>query len=94
MGQVSGHPRNLASYVYYDRGQELRCSEDPEVRPAAPYSHSESGSKLLQVRYAILAILSALIIMCVQQSCASPKKPENVIIHNYYGCSASEVIRK
>jgi hypothetical protein len=94
MGQISDHPRNLASYVYYDKGQELRCGQDQESRQAAtPYANTELGAKKLQNRSAIFGLIIALIVLWFQ-SCAVPKKPGNVTIHNCVRCTISEVLNK
>ncbi len=90
MGRQMDHSRNLGtSYIFYDRGQELRCGKDQESREAtAPYAHSEIGCKHLETRRFVFGLLAALILFGVQQSC---KKPET-ITHNYYGCTVNSTV--
>jgi len=92
MGQIPDHPRNLASYVHHDKGLEVRCGQNQESqRTAAPYAHSEVGSKHLIKLRSVLGLISALIVLWIQQSCT---RPGNVTIQNCYRCTVGEVLNK
>ena len=81
MGQILDHPRNLASYVYYDKGQELRCGQNREPeRAKTAWAHSPFGSVIL----VILTALFSLMVWQIQHRNAIEAKS---VTNNCYHCT-------